>query len=48
MGYVNGDEASLGHMMAAGGFALDIAREVFPCAASLDPPYDPGGGRMRA
>ena len=48
MGYVDRDEAILEQMMAVGGFALDISCDVFSCTASLDPPYDPGGGRMRA
>jgi 4-methylaminobutanoate oxidase (formaldehyde-forming) len=47
LGYVERDPDAVAEMIAAGGFALDIACETFPAQASLKAPYDPEGARLR-
>ena len=47
MGYIRLDGRSQAEAVAEGGFEVDIAAEPTPVAASLKPPYDPAGERMR-
>ena len=47
MGYVRLDGRSATEAVEAGGFEIDIASTPFPARASLEPPFDPRGARMR-
>ena len=47
MGYVRLDGREASQAVREGGFEVDIACERFACSASLKPPFDPAGDRIR-
>jgi 4-methylaminobutanoate oxidase (formaldehyde-forming) len=48
LGYVRHREPVTGEWIRSGRHAIDVAGTLFPAAASLNPPYDPTGSRIRA
>jgi len=47
MGYIRLNGRSAADAVAQGGFEIDIARDPAAASASLKPPYDPSGERMK-